>query len=137
MVLHRIHYVTFKPELLHGDPTIPKLFYLLSDVFSHTFWLNECDDCMLRSPSCHIKLDRTSYSQCCLRFSGASRLIKEKKNTTENTFDWRLLSPFFQGWFAVVLFAVLAESKFLWMKLALLMIIRASSTQGAPARNHR
>ncbi|KAH0909042.1 LOW QUALITY PROTEIN: hypothetical protein HID58_032363 [Brassica napus] len=47
----QIHYVTFKPELLHGDPTIPKLFYLLSDVFSHTFWLNECDDCMLRSPS--------------------------------------------------------------------------------------
>ncbi|CAF2070925.1 unnamed protein product [Brassica oleracea var. botrytis] len=23
-------------------------FYLLSDVCSHTFWLNECDDCMLR-----------------------------------------------------------------------------------------
>ncbi|KAG2305677.1 hypothetical protein Bca52824_025425 [Brassica carinata] len=29
----------------------PKAFYLLSDVFSYTFWLNECDDCMLRSPS--------------------------------------------------------------------------------------
>ncbi|CAN6850559.1 unnamed protein product [Brassica oleracea] len=26
----------------------PQAFYLLSDVCSHTFWLNECDDCMLR-----------------------------------------------------------------------------------------
>ncbi|KAL0900443.1 hypothetical protein Bca101_084404 [Brassica carinata] len=29
----------------------PNAFYLLSDVCSHTFNQNECDDCMLRSPS--------------------------------------------------------------------------------------
>ncbi|KAL0801616.1 hypothetical protein Bca101_056792 [Brassica carinata] len=32
-------------------PTHPEAFYLLSDVCSHTFWLNKCDDCTLRSPS--------------------------------------------------------------------------------------
>ncbi|KAF3577779.1 hypothetical protein DY000_02034431 [Brassica cretica] len=29
----------------------PEAFYLLSDVCSHMCWLNECDDCTLRSPS--------------------------------------------------------------------------------------
>uniref|UniRef100_A0A0D3C342 RRM domain-containing protein n=1 Tax=Brassica oleracea var. oleracea TaxID=109376 RepID=A0A0D3C342_BRAOL len=48
--VQEVNYATFRSELLHRDPTIPKLFYLLSNVCSHMFWLNECDDCMLRSP---------------------------------------------------------------------------------------
>ncbi|CAN7015929.1 unnamed protein product, partial [Brassica rapa subsp. trilocularis] len=32
-------------------PNHPEAFYLLSDVCSHMCWLNECDDCTLRSPS--------------------------------------------------------------------------------------
>ena len=30
-------------------PNHSKDFYLLSDICPHTFWLNECDECMLRS----------------------------------------------------------------------------------------
>ncbi|CAN6887944.1 unnamed protein product, partial [Brassica oleracea] len=48
--VQEFNYATFRSELLHR-PNHPKAFCLVSDVCSHTFWLNECDDCMLRSPS--------------------------------------------------------------------------------------
>ncbi|KAG2269375.1 hypothetical protein Bca52824_063930 [Brassica carinata] len=50
-----LHESTMRPsdQSCYTDPTIPKLF--VSDpMFAHTFWLNECDDCMLRSPSLQL-----------------------------------------------------------------------------------